>query len=216
MNQDPIDLENAFAIFATFCGDPVKSGAALGLPASAILRMSDEGGWADKLRPIIELKKSQRPGDVERSISRATNFAQAFKWRLFLQRVVKRISDMNDAELEEYLFVSEPRKDGSVMKKLSTRALTDMTAALEKAHSLCYMALGDSATERVKRAQDSDDGEVSASEITLQICKAMAAARADNSPRTAVFEQQLLAAQSKAAADLIPPTKSDPNNDDNH
>ena len=56
-----IDRENAFLLYATFCGDIERTAHALNVPAVAVLKVADEEGWQTRLGPIIALKKSTRP-----------------------------------------------------------------------------------------------------------------------------------------------------------
>src|SRR5690349_6300077 len=123
-----IDFDRAqvFLLYATFCGDVERTALAAGLNAVDILRVADEEGWALKLEPILKLKRSTRPGDFERAMNRALNYVQAHRMRLFLERIVAKVTGMNEAEVQEYLFTDKTMaKDGvlTVSKKLSTRPL---------------------------------------------------------------------------------------------
>lgn len=190
-----LDRENAFMLYATFCGDVVRTAAALNIAPSAVIRIAEEDNWNAKLAPIIELQKSATPGDIERAVNRALNFVQAHKMRLFLQRVVARVTGMTDSEVEEYVMAGHG-KDGFVFKQLSTRALADLASALEKCHALTYMALSDTAAERVKRGEK--PGTASANDMHTQIAEAMARARANSSPKALLFDAQISAAQDLA------------------
>jgi hypothetical protein len=205
-----IDRANAFLLYATFCGDVVRTGAALGVPATQVLRMADEENWNDQLRAILELKKSARPGDIERAINRALNFVQAHRLRMFLERVIQRVTGMNADEFETYLLSSTTSK-GETVPKLSTRALADLASALEKAQALTYMALNDTAQERVRRKEEDSTG--NSTEMHLQIAEAMKSVRTSNTPRAALFDAQLSVAQEIVASATVPVSPLD---NDNH
>ena len=190
LREQGFDRESAFLLFATFAGDIVKTAHALNLNEGAVLKMVEEEGWTAKLGPIIALKKSNRPGDLERACNRALNFAQAHRMRLFVGRVIHRVCGMKEQEFEEYLMSAETRKDGAVVKKLSTRAIADLASAMEKAHALSYMSLNDTAAERVKR-KEAEDADVSAVDIHAAISDAFGKVRASNSPRAQLFDAQL-------------------------
>lgn len=190
-----IDRENAFMLYATFCGDVTRTAAAIGVPDSVVMRMSADDNWNAKLAPILELKKSQRPGDIERAVNRALNFVQAHKMRIFLQRVVSKVTGMDEDEIEDYLFTGHG-KEGSTFKQLSTRALADLASAMEKCHSLTYMALNDTAQERVRRKEDDTGG--SAQDMHAQIAEAMARARESKIPSALLFDAQISVAQDLA------------------
>jgi len=109
MTDEPtaaIDRENCFLLFATFAGDIVRTSAASGVPAAAILKMCEEEGWHNKLAPILALKKSTKPGDLERGLNRALNYVQAHKMRLIVQRAIHRLTELTQAEFEEQIFAA--------------------------------------------------------------------------------------------------------------
>jgi hypothetical protein len=212
-----LDREQVFLLYANFAGDISRTAAALNISATAVLRMAEEEHWLAKLEPIIALSKSQRPGDWERACNRAVNFVQAHRMRLFLQRTVKRMSNMSDEEVEELLVDKRFNKDGEeIGAKFNTRALADLMAAIEKAHALTYQALGDTAPERAKRAADVDDGD-SAQDIHAKLAQAMASAGMSNSPRALLFDAQVQQGEAiagKAAKDAV--RKVNPNDNDDH
>jgi hypothetical protein len=208
-----LDREQAFLLYATFTGDIVRTAHALNVPEAAVLKMADDEGWQNKLGPILALKKSTRPGDVERACNRALNFVQAHKMRLFVQRVLHRVSSMNDGELEEYIFQSTASKNGDTSKKMTTRAVADLAVAMEKAQSLTYQALNDSAPERAKRKENDGDSEVSAGDLHAQISAGLAAVRASATPRAQLFDAQLAQAN-EIAKEAVKPKS--PNDDDDH
>jgi len=189
------DREQAFLLYATFCGDLEKTAHALNVRPVEVLRMVDKEGWNERLKSIIELKKSGRPGDIERAINRALNFVMAHRFRLFLERVLLRITGMGAEEFESYLLMSE-NKDGA-FRKLSTRALADLASAMEKAQALTYQALNDTAPERVKRKTAEDDS-TAGGELHARIAKAMAEVKLSRSPRAALFDAQVSTAQALA------------------
>lgn len=208
-----IDRENAFLLYATFTGDLERTAHALGVRASDVLLVATEEKWNEKLRGILDLKKSGRPGDIERCVNRALNFVQAHRMRMIIERVVKRLTGMTDEELEQYMFTENTLGTDKVprtYKKLSTRALADLASAIEKCHSMSYMALNDSAQERVRR-NDESGGEVAAGDMHVQIAKAMQEAAKSKTPHAQLFDAQLTIAQSVAAPK---PTQPDPYNKD--
>lgn len=197
------DRPQVFLLYATFCGDVERTALAAGLNAVDILRVADEEGWALKLEPILKLKRSTRPGDFERAMNRALNYVQAHRMRLFLERIVAKVTGMNEAEVQEYLFTDKTMaKDGvlTVSKKLSTRPLADLTSALEKCHAMTYLALNDTVQDRTRRQEQTKDDGLSAGDLHAQIVAAMAEKGASTSPRA-----QLLDAQLKVAKSIKPP-----------
>src|SRR5688572_22843964 len=105
------DSAQVFLLYATFAGDAVRTAHAAGLRVVDVVRVARDEGWDTKLAPIIELSRSQRPGDLDRAINRAVNFSQCHRMRLFLERVLSRVSGMNAEELEQYILTSKLDKE---------------------------------------------------------------------------------------------------------
>lgn len=210
-----IDRENAFLLYAAFCGDLERTAHALNVRPMDVLRMADDEKWNDKLRGILELKKSGKPGDIERAINRALNFVQAHRMRMVIERVLKRLTDMDLDELEQYLLQGKVSKDGDVERKLSTRAIADLASALEKCHAMTYAALNDSAPERVKR-NDREAEAMSAGEMHVRIAEAMQRAGASHSPRAQLFDAQIAIAEQSAQDIEAKDPANHPNNNDDH
>jgi hypothetical protein len=203
----PFDRENAFQLYAVFCGDAERTAHALNVTAADVQRVATAEGWTERLSSIIALKKSGRPGDVERALSRALNFVQAHRMRLFLNRVIQKLCAMSDGELEKYCLAVEEAADGTITRRITARPFADLTAALEKCQMLTYYALADTASERVKRNETTDDG-ASAGEIHAAIAEAMAKVRASRTPTAMLFDAQLEEAQ-KITGGATAPEKKD-------
>lgn len=175
-----LDTEQVFLVYATLLGDSVATAAAVGCTQAVVAKLADQERWDDRIAPMVKKKKSQRPGDVERAINRAINFAQSHRLRMFLERVARQLYDMNDSSLAEYLIKitpgAKPDAEGKQKMSLSTRPLADLATAIEKAQALTYQALSDTATDRKTRDEGHDDGEMSAAALHAQIAKAMSEA----------------------------------------
>lgn len=208
-----LDRENCFLLFATFCGDIVRTAHAIGCSEAAVLKMCEDEGWHNKLAPILALKKSSRPGDVERACNRALNFVQAHKMRLFVARVLHSLTGLTEEQFQEYVYPSSKDKEGNVTTKLSTRALADLASAMEKCQALTYLALTDTAQDRSKRKESEGDADISAADMHAQIAAGFAAVGASNSPRAVLFDAQVAQAQAivREAAKPV-----NPHDDDNH
>ncbi len=192
---DSFDIENAFQLYATFAGDVERTAHALGVKPIDVLRLADEGNWSERLRAIFTLKKSTKPGDLERGLNRAMNFVQAHRMRLFIGRMLKKFSMMDENELDDFFFTVTERPDkqaGGVIveRKINTKAISDLAAAMEKCHQMSYSALNDTASERVNRG-DEQERETSATEVHQALAEAMQAAQGDQSPRARLFAEQL-------------------------
>lgn len=204
ITEEPIKLDTqyVFQLYATFCGDVERTAAASGLQPIDIVRLADEEGWAEKLASIIKLKKSGRPGDIERAISRAMNFVQAHRMRLFLDRIVSKLTSLSEEEILKYMMTTTTKtsKDGTVSESmaLNTRPFADLTASLEKVHHMLYMALADSPNERDKR-RDAGGDEASQADIHTAIAEAMS--KVGKGPvRATLTEAQLAMAEEQRNA----------------
>jgi len=217
MNEElPVDRENAFLLYAAFTGDLERTAHALGVRALDVLRIADEDSWNDKLKGILELKKSSKPGDIERSINRAMNFVQAHRFRMFVEKVVSKLMALTPKEVDDYLFF-HPDKNGVIYPKLVTRALADLASAIEKAHALSYLALSDTAQDRAKRNEGAE-GTIAAGEMHVKIAEAMRKAGASNTPRAQLFDAQLQVGQAiiDSAKKSNPEPVDNPHDNDDH
>lgn len=210
--SDSFDRGQAFLVFSTMCGDVERTAACLNVRAVDILRAAEEENWLEKLKPIIELSKSDKKGSVEKAINRALNFAQCHRMRLFIERIINRVSAFSDEDLDDYIFHKNTAKDGSQIKSLTTRAVADLSAALEKIQALTYLALNDGTQARLKREEKDDDG-ASVGDLSVQIAKAMASVRASSTPRAQLLDAQLEVGQSLAKEATRP---VNPNDSDEH
>jgi hypothetical protein len=198
--DDRFDRENAFQLYATFCGDVERTAHALGIQPVDVCRVADEGAWSERLRAIFALKKSTKPGDLERGLNRAMNFVQAQRMRLFIGRLLKKFSMMDETELDNWLFSTVERHEKGengatiIERKINTKSISDLAAAMEKCHQMSYAALNDTASERVNRG-DEQERETSATELHQQLAQAMGQAAGDQSPRAKLFDEQLKVGQ---------------------
>lgn len=199
-----LDKENAFLLYAVFCGDVARTAHALDIDPELVRKLAHENKWDTKLKPIIDLKASTRPGDIERAVNRALNFVQAHRYRLFLQTILKKMSDLTEDELDDYIFGETVDKAGTVKHTLTTKGMADMATALEKCHAMTYLALNDTASDRKERDEGADEG-ASAAEMHIRLAEAMSTAGAKGSSVKAL----VLDAQLKIAAEV---SKTKPDN----
>jgi len=204
-----INRSTAFLLYATFCGDVERTAHALSVRPIDLVRVADDEGWDAKLGGILALKRSQRPGDLERAMNRAMNYVQAHLWRQFLDRCMQELIALNQAALNEYLFSEVNQGQLKLLgdaqpppRKLSTRGLADLSAAIEKAQDMTYKALSDTAGDRRQRQVDVDDAQTSPSQLFAEMAKAMAQVEKSNTPRAMLFDAQLAKAN-----ELAPPVK---------
>lgn len=200
------DREQAFLIYTAFAGDVERTAASLNVRPVDVLKIADECKWLERLKPILELKKSQRPGDLERAINRALNFVQAHRLRLIIERVISKLAAMGESELNDYIF-SAAGEEGETYRKLTTRALADLASAVEKCHSMSYAALSDSVKERQKREESGAESE--GGDLHAQIAKAMSEVSGDKSARAMLFDAQIESAQAIALAGEVKASQYD-------
>lgn len=185
-------------LYATFAGDVVRTAHSLNVPPAAVLMMADEEQWNDKLKSIIDLRQSAKPGDWERAINRAFNFVIAHQLRLLLDRALRKFRDMNDQELERTLIEEWFDKDGNKRQKPSGKVFADFAAAMEKAQSMTYHALSDTVQDRNRRKEQASE-EDSSSDMHAQISARMQEVATSQSPRAVLFDAQVEKGQHIAA-----------------
>lgn len=205
----PIDRAQVFLLFSTFAGDVERTAHASGLSPSAVIDLATNQGWNEKLKAILALKRSAAPGDVERGLNRAMNFVQAHRMRLFVDRLLLKLSNMDNNELDEYFFTGRETQLSRKPKALSTRALADLASAMEKCSTMTYQALADTATDRAGRDEGEGGGDSSGA-IHAAIAKAMSEVGRDLSPAGLLADAQL------AVAKQIAPESCNPHDNDDH
>ena len=188
-----LDREQAFLLYATFCGDVVRTAASLGVSPAAVARVAGMDGWTARLAPIVELHRSADPAAVERAINRALNYVQAHRLRVVAERAVRELFDLSPEELLNRIS-EKSEADGRTRTRPSAKLLADLATAVEKAQALTYLALGDSVSERVKRAPQADAP--SASALHAAIASAVGVALGSSSPHAMLLDAQIDAAES--------------------
>jgi hypothetical protein len=208
--QTKKDIADAFVLYTVFLGDAVKTAHALNVSPEAIVNVAEEQGWNEKVGQLAELRKSDKPGDLERAINRAVNFAQAHRTRQQLERAIEMIENWSQEELESNLMMPiVDKKTGSISYNFSARPLADLTAALEKAHTLTYLSLGDTAQDRARRKEETTDSVIAASAMHKQIAEGMAQVGREHSAKTKLLGAQLEQAN-RLAVDKKPKAKAEP------
>jgi len=173
----PADVDQTFELFCIFMGDVERTALSAGLPREKIVEYSTQFGWTEKIKVLVDMRLSSKPGDSERGVNRAINFLQAHRLRNVLQGVLKKLTTMSSSDLSDLLFATEVDRKGIVTRKIVTRCFADLASALEKTHSMTYQALADTVGDR-KAREDSDPTEhKTTAELHIALTKAMAEAR---------------------------------------
>lgn len=166
--KNDINVVRVFLIYSAFVGDVAKTAAALNLSEDFVAKLAKDEGWNRQLEKVVLMSKGGRPGDFERAQNRALSFVQAHQTSEILNRVLQQFQDMSNEEILEA--IASVAKDGS--RHVSGRFFADLTAAMEKCHSMKYAALGDTAGERVKRA-DGETEEMNATALHMAVMSAL-------------------------------------------
>jgi hypothetical protein len=168
--------DQIFPTYAGCSGDIFKTARACGITPQEVATLADEGGWLARISELIDLKKLDKFDDVGRALSRATNFVQANRWRIFIERMIREFEKIPDNELiDTFKTFKVDRMGESKCVGFSMRVLADISTALEKCHWLLYQSLSDTPPERATRkavetAAD-EGGEV---DMHARIARAMA------------------------------------------
>mgnify|MGYP000866633206 FL=1 len=168
------DVSQVFLTFMSLVGDVDRTAAALDLDPKFVTRLAEEEGWVTKIRRVSLLTKSEKPGDYERGVNRALAFVQGHRLRLVIDKIISRFDGMTPEEVAEELSTAD--KLGN--RHVSARFFADLAAAMEKANTICFHALGDTVSERKER--DAVDGEAtSAAALHASLIAALNTAAAE-------------------------------------
>lgn len=170
-----LDEDNVFMLYAAFCGNVDRTATAAGITCGEVLDLIAKNNWTEKIRGLIELRKTEAAGVVEQEISRAMNFVQVQRYRLFLEKVIRNLINMSENDLFKFLVNDRIDKNGKVTGQVfSTRPLADIASAMEKVHWMSYQALGDTPQDRARRKEGARDAEHTECDVHARIAKALA------------------------------------------
>jgi hypothetical protein len=167
VNKNHLDVSRCFIVFMTLCGDVQKTAAALDIDPAIVEKLATDEQWHQKISRVSLLSKSGKPGEYERGVNRALNFAQSHRARLLLDKVLEEFEDKTPEEILEVL--STRTKSGAMM--VSARFFADLIAAMEKAQHMSYLALGDTVAERPDVS--TEEGELSANQMHQAVIQAL-------------------------------------------
>ncbi len=173
-DKSKLDVSQIFLVFMATIGDVERTAAALDIDPVVVKKLSEDEGWDTKIRRISILSKSEKPGDWERAQNRALNFVQAHRFRTLIDRVLQELFDVDSEKFLNEL--QKPDKDG--VKHVSGKFFSDMAIAIERCHSMTYMALGDTVTER-KSAFEEDGVQTNARQLHSALISALNSANID-------------------------------------
>lgn len=182
------DVAQVFLCYMSLVGDGPRTAAALDLDPDFVQWLAEQEGWVEKVKRISLMSRSEKPGDFERATNRALNFCQAHRIRLLIDKLLLELSKDTPEKLMARISVVDKKGDAHP----SARFFADLLAAAEKAQTLSYYALGDSAGERRDRAE-TDGTEVSAAQIHAALLAAL------NSPAVSQTPTHLLVAEQTQA-----------------
>ena len=167
VNKNHLDVSRCFIVFMTLCGDVQKTAAALDIDPAVVEKLATEEHWHQKISRVSMLSKSGKPGDYERGVNRALNFAQAHRVRRLLDTILERYEGMDADQILEQI----TSRTSTGASSVSARFFSDLTAAIEKAQHLSYLALGDTAGERPDVT--TEEGELSANQMHIAVINAL-------------------------------------------
>lgn len=147
IDKSKIDVSAIFLGYMALVGDTDKTALAFDMAPADVAELAESEGWADKIRRVSVMSKSDKPGDWERAQNRALCFVQAFQIRQLINRWVKHLTGLGDADL----LSKTSTVDRSGVQHYSARVLNDLVTASEACHRMSYAALGDTITERLER-----------------------------------------------------------------
>lgn len=152
LDKSKIDVSAIFLGYMALVGDVEKTALAFDLSPADVAELAESEGWADKIRRVSVMSKSEKPGDWERAQNRALCFVQAYQIRQLINRWTQHLLNMD----VEQMLTETATLDKVGGRHISARIVSDLVTAAEACHRMSYNALGDTVTERI--AQKGPDG----------------------------------------------------------
>lgn len=187
MSMDEIDVSNVdvaavFLGFMALVGDIDRTALAFNLTPRVVRHLAETHDWNDKIRSVSMLNKSGKPGDWEKAQNRALSFVQGHLLRSVMQRILENLNNMSRAEIVKT--VISQKRTGEIT--FSAGFYSDLAAAMERCHSMCYAALEDAAGDRTRAGKEAVNAELSVDALHAAISGAL------NTPAGAGAERVLL------------------------
>ncbi len=178
------DCAQAFLLFMSLVGDVERTAHALNKDPEFVRRLADEEGWSAKIQRVSLMSRGQRPGDWERATNRALMFVQAHQLRGVLDKILFELRELSGEDIMAKCTSTD--KNGNC--HFSAKFLTDLTAAMEACGRISLVALGDTVTERVERAEAKGENGMTVSQMHAAIISGLENL-GKGSPQTLVIEQ---------------------------
>lgn len=149
-----IDVAAVFLGYCACVGDVQKVALMFDLDPALVEKLAEENEWTDKIRRLSLVSKDGTDnGEWAKMQNRALSYVQGHQLRSILQRVLENVGQMTREDLTATVTAV---KAGSVT--FTARFYADLAAAMQSAHSMCFTALGDSASERKELAEGKEEG----------------------------------------------------------
>lgn len=195
IDTNNVDVAAVYIGFTALVGDVERTALAFNLTPRVVRHLAEKFDWNDKIRSISMLNKSGKPGDWEKAQNRALSWVQGHMLRSVLQRILENINNMTREDVVRT--VINQKRTGEVT--FSASFYTDLAAAMEKCHSMCYTALSDSGGDRSRAEKEAVSPEMTMDALHSAMALAL------NSPVGAGAERVLLEeATEKAVKAAVP------------
>lgn len=198
IDKTSLDVSQIFLVFMSLVGDIERTALALDLDPDVVRALAEQEGWTDKIKRVSLLSKSEKAGDYEKAVNRALCFAQAHIFRSAIQRLLDVIARQDGNEL---LSTISQVKAGQV--SYSAKLFSDLASAMEKAHHLSYLALGDETANR-GGVEGEEEKAGTMAEVHASVLAAL------NHPIAAGAERKLLENSIEDLVKVNVPTKPNP------
>jgi len=158
LNKNRLDVSQVLLVYVALVGDIHRTAAALDMDPAVVRQLAEQEGWENKIQRITLLSQSGKPGDYAKAQNRALCFVQGHRIRSLIDRVILHFQDMTEEEV--CAEITSVGKAG--VRHVSARFFTDLAAAAEKSHHMCYTALDDTVTARAERDDSAEQMNVEA------------------------------------------------------
>lgn len=187
MNIDDIDTSNLdvaaiFLGYMALVGDTDRTALAFNITPRVVRSLAERHGWEDKIRSISFQNKQGKPGDFEKATNRALCFVNGHILRSIIQRILENLNSMSRADIVKT--VISQKRTGEIT--FSAGFYSDLAAAMERCHSMCYAALADASADRSRTDKEAVNAELSVDALHAAISSAL------NTPAGAAAERVLL------------------------
>lgn len=164
-----VDVAAVFLGYVACVGSVEKVSLMFDLSPEVVQRLAEENDWNDKIKRLSVVSKDGTTNEEWAVMqNRALSFVQGTMLRTVLQRILENVGQMSREDLTATVTAV---KAGSVT--FSAKFYSEISAAMESAHRMCYNALSDGTADRSSKGKTEGEEPLSIEKLHSAVLMAL-------------------------------------------